>query len=176
MRKMISIRNGVIIVLCITIICMGIGFIVLSMELEKMKNAVNSFDVSFKSYSKVSSTKGGLFNPEGNLNIVKDGKELEMEFILNTAHDELVYDVVIKNNGTIAAEIVDLLASPDYSNYRFNTLIDPVSIEMNDLIGRVLEPGEEVDLKIALYYNPSKLTGKRSFNYKLGLITRAVES
>ncbi len=173
MKKMISVRNGVIIALCITIICMGIGFIVLSVELDKQKKEVNSFDVSFMSYSKVSSTKGGKIDPKGKLEIVNDGKELDMNFTLNAAHDELSYDVVIRNNGTISAEIVDLMASPDYTSYKFSSLLDPVTITTNDLIGRELEPGEETDLKLTLYYNPSTLTGVRSFNYKLGLITKA---
>ena len=175
MKKMISVRNGVIIALCMTIICMGIGFIVLSVELEKSKKAVSSYDVSFTSVSKVSSTKGGMIDPEGYINVIKDGKELDMQFTLNVAHDELTYNVVIKNKGTIPVEIVDLMESPDYSSNNFNGLIDPVTITVNDLIGREIAPGEETDLKINLYYNPSTLKGSRSFNYKLGLITKAVE-
>lgn len=176
MKKMISVRNGVIIALCVAIICMGMGFIVLSVELEKEKKEISYFDVSFSNVSKVSSTKGGLINPDGSVEILKNGKELDMKFTLNVAHDELVYNVTIKNNGTIPAEIVDLMGSPDYSSYSFNNLIDPVTITTNDLIGKELAPGEETDLNISLYYNPSTKTGSRSFNFKLGLITRAVDN
>lgn len=175
MKKMISVRNGVIIALCMTIICMGIGFIVLSVELEKEKKEASFYDVSFATVEKVSSTKGGKVDPEGNIEILKSGKELDMKFTLNVAHDELAYDVSIKNNGTIPAEIVDLMGSPDYSSYNFSSLIDPVTITTNDIIGREIEPGEEINLRITLYYNPSTLKGSRSFNYKLGLITKAVE-
>lgn len=176
MKKMISARNSVIIILCITIICMGIGFIVLSMELEKKKNEKALFDMSFVSYAKVSSTKGGTVNPTGKLEIIDSGKVLDMSFTLNTAHDELIYNVVIKNNGTMTAEIVDLIASPDYISKGFNSLIEPVTITTNDLRGRELSPGEEVELKIALYYNPSTMKGKRTIDFRLGLITRAIES
>ena len=38
MKKLINIRNSVIVILCITIICMSIGFIVISIDYTKNKN------------------------------------------------------------------------------------------------------------------------------------------
>lgn len=174
MKKMINIRNSVIIILCVTIVCMGIGFIVLSMKLEDMKNEVGKFDVSFRKVTKDSSTKGGNINPVGDVKIAAEGKELDMNFLLNTAHDELSYSVIVKNEGTLDAVIVDLIESPDYGNSKFNSMIDPVSITYNDIIGKELKPGEEVVLKITVFYNPSTITGKRSFDYKLGLVTKSI--
>ena len=78
MKTMINIRNSVIIVLCVTIVFMGIGFIVLSMKLEDKINDVGKFDVSFTNVTKDSSTKGGTINPSGNVEISEEGKELDM--------------------------------------------------------------------------------------------------
>ncbi len=175
MKTMINIRNSVIIVLCVTIVFMGIGFIVLSMKLEDKINDVGKFDVSFTNVTKDSSTKGGTINPSGNVEISEEGKELDMSFILNTAHDEISYSVTIKNEGTLDAVIVDLMESPDYDDSKFNSMIDPVTITYNDVIGKELKPGEEVVLKLTVFYNPSTIVGTRNFNYKLGLVTKSVE-
>jgi len=173
MKKMIHVRNGVIIILCITIICMGVGFIALSMEMKALQDKVNFYDVSFVSFTKTSTTKGGKVDPSSEVEIVGNGKELDMKFTLNAAHDEVGYTVLVKNNGTMAARIVDLLESPDYTDSSFQKNIAPVSITHSDIIDKVLEPGDEVEFRIDVYYNPSTLSGVRSFNYKLGLITEA---
>ena len=47
MKKLVSVRNGMIVVLCITIICLGIGFIILSMVLDIEKKTDIVYDVSF---------------------------------------------------------------------------------------------------------------------------------
>ncbi len=174
MKKMINIRNSVIIILCVTIICMGVGFIVLSMKLENEKNEVEKFSVSFKNVRKNSSTKGGKINPSGDVNIIAEGKELDMNFTLNNAHDEISYNVSVVNEGTMDAIIVDLMESPNYKDSKFSSMIDPVTITYNDIIGRELKPGEEVELKITVFYNPSTINGVRSFNYKLGLVTESL--
>ena len=49
MKKLISIRNVIIVILCITIICLGIGFIVLSLELKKAKNDRKMVEIKAKS-------------------------------------------------------------------------------------------------------------------------------
>lgn len=174
MKKMVNIRNGIIVVLCITIIFMGIGFIVLSMELEKKNNSVNNFDVLFIDVTKSSSTKGGKVNPDSDVEIQAGGKELAMNFTLNAAHDEISYNAIIRNNGSLNAVIVDLIESPDYESSKFSNMIDPVTITYNDIIGKELKPGEEVELKIIAYYNPSTISGVRSFDYKLGIISQSV--
>lgn len=173
MKKMIHIRNGVIIILCMTIICMGVGFIALSVEMKALRDEVDFYDVSFVSFSQTSSTKGGKKDPSSDVEIVGNGKELDMNFTLNAAHDEVGYTVLVKNNGTMTAKIVDILESPDYTSSSFQKTIEPVSITHSDIIGKELEPGDEIEFRIGVYYNPSTFSGVRSFNYKLGLITEA---
>lgn len=173
MRKMINIRNSIIILLCVTILCMAVGFIVLSVEFDKIKKEDIKYDVVIDSYSKVSSTKGGGIEPSGAVDVTSKRKEIEMEMTLNTAHDEVTYSILIKNEGNVDAVIVDLIESPDYKEVKFANMIDPVTINHNDIIGKELKPGEVVELKVNFYYNPSTLEGRRSFKYKLGLITES---
>ena len=82
MKKLVSVRNGMIVVLCITIICLGIGFIILSIELDKEKKTDKVYDVSFVEVSKISSVSGGSVEPVGNISIEDDGKLLNMDFIM----------------------------------------------------------------------------------------------
>ena len=174
MKNMIHIRNSVIIVLCITIIFMGIGFIVLSVDLKNKKDEVHSFDVIFTSVNRASSVKGSNIEPTGKANIIENGKEIDMAFTMNAFHDELVYIAKIKNKGTLPAEIVDIIESPDYKEDSFNKLIFPVSITLSNIKGKIIAAGEEMDLKIVVYYNPSSNpSGMRTFQYKIGLITKS---
>ena len=54
MKKMIGARNTIIIVLCFTIVCLGIGFILLSMEIKKEREKEPSFQVVFSDVEKTS--------------------------------------------------------------------------------------------------------------------------
>ena len=176
MKKMLNIRNGIIIILCLTIIFMAIGFIIISLKLESFKNNTQKYNVVFDKIIKDSSTKGGNTEPLGNVEIIANGKILNMDFTLNNPHDEISYIIKIKNESSTNALIVDLLQSPDYKDINYNYLIDPVSITYNDIVGRELKPNEELDLKITVYYNPSTKSGKKTFNDKMGLITESVEA
>lgn len=174
MKNMIHIRNSVIVVLCITIVFMGIGFIVLSVNLKKEKDMTHSFDVSFVDVTKSSSVKGSNVEPAGKATIVENGKEVDMAFTVNAVHDELVYIATIKNKGTLAAEIVDIIESPDYKLDSFNKSINPVTITLSNIKGKIIPPGESIELKIVVYYNPStNAGGKKTFPYRIGLITKS---
>ena len=177
MKNMIHIRNSVIIVLSVTIVFMTIGFTLLAVKLKQLTNIEHSYNVSFTSIKKTSSIKGSNIEAVGNTNIVNNGKEIDMAFTMNAVHDELVYIAKIKNKGNIPSKIVDIMESPNYKIDKFNNLIAPVSITLSDIKGKTLLPKEEIDLKIVLYYNPTtKEVGKRTFEYKIGLITESIES
>lgn len=174
MKKMIQIRNNIITILCVTIVLLGIGFIVLSIELEHKKDEVHSYNVSFIDVSKKSSVKGSNIEPIGKAEIMEDGKEIEMSFTMNAFHDELVYVTNIKNEGTIPVEIVDIIESPDYSLESFKKLISPVSVSLTNIKGKIILPGETVELKITAYYNPNdSQVAKKTIPYKIGLITKS---
>ena len=167
-------HKHLIIILCATIICMCFGFIILLLAFKNEKDSVPVFDVSFVDIEKESAVKGSDFEPIAKTEIVDGGKKIDMDFILNAVHDELTYVVTIKNNGTLAAEIVDIFESPDYSNSSFQNVIIPVSISLSDIRGKIVPAGETIKLKILVYYPPSNLEiAKKNFHYSIGLITKS---
>lgn len=172
MKKMINIRNSVIIILCITIICMAIGFIIISVDYTKNKNKDLKYNVVFNSIKKTSSVKGSNTEPIGKVSINDDSTEIEMNITMNSYHDELSYTATIENEGTVPIEILDVMESPDYKLDSFKKLITPVTIKLSDIKGKVIKPNETLDLKIVFYYS-SKDSGIKNFDYKIGLITRS---
>ena len=147
--------NVVVGVLCITIITMCIGFIVLAMKLESYSHLESTFDVRFISVQKASSIKGGVNDPSASFEIDSDGKVLNMNFLMYQVHDEIDYEVVIRNEGNVEASIVRLFSSPDFSSKDTIKAIAPISIHISDVSGKLLEPGEETIVKIRAVYNPS---------------------
>ena len=172
MNKMINVRNSVITILCITIICMAIGFIVISVDYTKNKNKNLEYSVVFKNIKSLSSVKGSNIEPKGKVAINDDSTEIEMHISMNAPHDELSYIATIENEGTVPIEILDIMESPDYKLDSFKKLINPVTITLSDVEGKVIKPKEKIDLKIVFYYNTGS-SGLKSFYYKIGLITRS---
>ena len=171
---MIHIRNSVIVMLCITVICMAFGFIVLSVHCKNEADKIDSFDVSFSDVRKTSSVRGTDLEPYGNIDITNSGLELDMSFVLNGGNDELSYIATIKNNGTLPAEIVDVIESPDYREDSFKKSISPVSISISNVKGKIIPPGDDVELKIVVYYTPrSSLNSPKSIPLKLGLLVKS---
>lgn len=174
MKKMINIRNTIIIVLCITIVLMAIGFIAISVKLKSYRDKEERFNVVFYDVSKQNVVKGSSQSPVGQATIDSSGKILNMNFSMFATHDELTYTVTIKNTGTLPAKIIKIHKNPDYDIEAYKQLIYPVNITTTDVEGRTLSPGEELEYKINLYYNPS--TNKvvtKNFNYNLALITES---
>lgn len=172
MKKMINIRNSVIIILCITIICMAIGFIVISVDYTKKTNEDLTYDVTFTNTKKSSSIKGGTTEPKGKVKISDNEREVEMQITMNSPHDELSYLVTIENKGTVPVEILDIMESPDYNLNSLKDLISPVTITLSDIKGKIIPPHETLNLKIVFYYNSGN-KGPKTFDYKIGLITRS---
>lgn len=173
MKRMIRIRNSVILVLSICIVLLGIGFIVLSVRLKHKNDEVHSFDVGFIEVKKSSSVKGSTIEPIGDAVVFNQKKEIHFSFTLHSVHDEIVYLATIRNNGTLPAEIVDVLESPNFQDPKLEKIISPVTITLSDIKGKILQPGEDITLKISVYYNPSSSAGKKTFDYTIGLITKS---
>ena len=114
MKNMINIRNSVIIILCMTIVVLGIGFIVLSVELKKKSDETYTSNLVFSNIKKTSSVKGSDKEPKSKAEITSSGYELDMNFNLNSSHDEVTYLATIKNKGTLPVEVVDVMESPNY--------------------------------------------------------------
>jgi len=170
--KNINIKNSIILVLCITIICMGIGFVVLSIELKSKQKETSIFDIIYTDVEIVSSIKGAKKEPSGRINIKSNGKVLDMNFSLNNPNDELIYIVTIKNAGNISGEVIDIIESPEYSS-KYMTSIAPVKITYTDVKGKILEPDEETQMKIKVTYDKIETPKKIVFNEKLAIIAES---
>lgn len=175
MLKMIHIRNSVIIVLCIAIICLGIGFMVLATHLKEVSNEEHSFSVIFTDIEKISSAKGSTKEPRSSVEITPNGSRLKFHFTLEAIHDEIVYKATIKNNGTLPAEITDVIESPNYKNAEMQNIIKPVSITLSDIKGKIIPAGSETTIKLNVYYNPTEQEVKtKDFDYDLSFTAKSV--
>lgn len=179
MKAFQNVKNVIIIVLCVTIISMAVGFIVLSVRLEGYKQEEEVFDVRFTSVKRLSSIKGGNKEPLANLVIEESGKILDMNFLLYKEHDEIDYEVTIKNEGTVDASIVSLFSSPDYRNKDTIESIAPVTISISDISGKLLEPGEETTVKVSAIFttkvDPKKTVSEKGkeLSGKIGIIAES---
>ena len=177
MKKKDRVKNTIIVVLCVTIIFMGIGFMVLSMRLEGYRSEEEVFDVRFTSVRLLSSIKGGEKEPRGTLSIEDTGKILDMDFSLFKEHDQVDYEVIIKNEGTVEASIVSLFSSPDFRSKEMIQSLYPVTISISDISGKLLEPGEETTVKISAIYNSVPedvlLDDKIDLSGKIGIIAES---
>ena len=174
MKKLLKSRNLLITVLCFTILLLSIGFMILSVKFNKIKDREEVFDVSIESVVKASSFKGVDVEPISSSKIINNKKEVEFNFTMNHARDEVTYIITIKNNGTMSAQIVDLLLSPDYLNEKTLASIYPIDISLTDLDNQVLEPNGEIEAKLIVTYNPSvKEDTKKNINFKIGVIAKS---
>lgn len=168
--KKVSIKNVLIVVLCFALISMSVGFIILSVKFETLKNKNNVFDVKFSDVRQINSIKGGTSNPKGKIDVLKNGRILDLSFELFKDRDEIDYEITIKNEGTIDAEITDLLMSPDYIG-RFKDDIAPVKIVLSSVSGKTLEPDEEITVKLSVLCNGNSSNKIPKVNAKIGLLS-----
>lgn len=167
LKENINIRNLIIIVLCITIILMAIGFGILSMNIDTKEP---KFDVSFTTVEQTSSAKGGFVNPIGEYIIKSNGKKVDFKFTLNNPYDEMIYQITIKNNGTIPAKIEDILEYPEYTtDYNKSESIKPIKINYNDVKDTILDPEETTEINLVIQFDQGQ-PAKKEINYSLVLI------
>ena len=174
MKKMLKLRNSIIVILCFTVICMAIGFSILSAKLENYEEQKPYFNVIFSEVKEETAAKGGSNAPKCQNSIVKSSKEVNMNCTLYAPHDELSYFVIIKNTGNIDATIVSIKESPNYQDETLNSTIYPVKISYTDVTGKILKPGEEITMKLYIKYPKPEIllnTYQRSLKYSLSLIT-----
>ena len=154
MKKNINIRNLIIVMLCITIIFMGIGFVFLASKLDEEKNRHDTFKVEITKVEALTSIKGGTIDPQSTKELYDDGKTVRFNFTLNSPNYELAYEITIKNTGDTPAEILRLIATPDYVNdTRIKSMIEPVSITHTSVENKKLLPSETVTVKLLIKYN-----------------------
>ena len=69
MKKSINTKDIIIVVLCITIIFLGIGFIFLSVNFTELKNTKSDYDLRFLDVTNISTVSGGSTKPSGDIKI-----------------------------------------------------------------------------------------------------------
>lgn len=176
MKAPLNIRNWIIIMLCVTIVCMAIGFAFLSMQLEERNSKVPTHDVSFTNINPRTPVQGGTIPPSATTNITNSNQTINFKFNLYAPTDEVSYRITIKNKGTIDAEIVALIEYPDYLNDQTAAqTIFPVEVKHNNIIGKVLAPGEETELNVAATFNYKALAQPMTVPYQITLITKSPE-
>lgn len=179
MNKYIKVKNIVIIMLCATVILMAAGFVVLSVKLDNVKNELNSFNVEVKKVKKVSSLKGGSKDPLGEVKISKSKTSVNMEYVLYNPHDEITYEIIVQNKGTMRAEITDVISSPDFDDIKIASDYEPLSLSVTSIAGKILDPGEEATMKVSVFYQPTKdqkLLGKHTITGKIGIMSKSIDS
>ena len=174
MLSKINIRNNIIVILCLTIIVLCIGFSFLSVKLKKEKDTEFAFQVYFENIEKSSSVKGSSTEPFGKAEIINQKLGIIYSFSLSAIHDEITYLATIKNNSDISCEIVDVVLSPDYINSDFKKQIAPVEITTSDLKGKIIPPKEELEYKVTVYYMPSSLPlSTKSFSFQANILAKS---
>lgn len=167
--KKINIRRSLIIMLLVTIIILSLGFVIITTKYHNQASKKIVYNVEFTKVKKISSSRGSLKEPKGQIDITKNSKELNMDFDLYSPKDEMQYEITIKNAGTMSVEIIDLLMSPDYISDSKN-LIYPIKMTLTDIEGKVLEPGEDTILKLKITYDDEKEIQEKPIKAKLGII------
>lgn len=176
LKNLINIRNLIIVVLCITIISLGIGFAFLSVELEKRSSKNLVFNVAITDVKQNTSIKGGNISPTATHTITDSKKTISTQMNLYVPYDELSYTITIENKGTLSAKITDLIETPNYTKNSESILsIAPVEITHMDIIGKVLLPGETIELTVVASYKPTITIIPKTINYQLSVIAESYQ-
>ncbi len=174
LKKLINIRNLIIVALCITIIFLGIGFSILSIELQSKSEENLIFDVAITNVVQNTSIKGAIYTPTATHELSNHDKTVTSTLNLYAPYDELSYTLTIENRGTITAEILDIIESPNYTTDTTNMLnISPVEITYYDVIGTILEPNETTEIKVVASYKPAVTIVPRQFTYSLTILAES---
>ncbi len=175
MKKTANIRNLIIVMLCVTIIFLGIGFAYLALVLENDRKEKPILEVTITKIVEETPIKGGLVSPTGIKELKNSNKTLNFNFIMYTPQDELTYTITVENTGNQPAKIEDIVTYPDYlhdSKLRDN--LYPITITHNDLKGKVLSPEDELELRIVVTYNQGKNVGQVSVPYQMTVLASSV--
>lgn len=174
MKKLVSIKNNIIVILCVTIVFLSIGFVILSVKVDNLNKNKAIFNVSFSNVRQITSIKGGMVEPGGRLDISKNGKVLHFDVDLYNEHDEIDYEVTITNKGTIPAVVDELIMSPDFSDIDVLKSIEPIVLSVSDISGKLLEPGEDTTIKLSVMYGSGVKSGQKNVTGKIGIISETI--
>ena len=176
MKKIITNKNLIIVVLCITIVLLSVGFTLIAIKLESREKNDKIYDVSIVRVEQGTAIKGGASLPSGENSIENNGKTAKFLFNLSNPKDTLTYIITIKNNGNLKAQIDGLAESPDYlkDTNEANSIL-PVIINHNDINGQTLKPGEEIKLTVTAEFMSSGEPMPRAIPYQVSVLSSCVE-
>ena len=176
MKKIIRNKNIIILLLCITIIVLSIGFALISMRLsERIKND-KIYEVEIVNIQEGTAIKGGTILPTAVSDITNNGKTASFTFNLSAPDDTLTYIITIKNNGNLKAKVDGLSETPDYiNNDNAANDIYPIILNHNDIKNQELNPGEEIKLTITVQFANSGVSINKTVPYEVSILTSCVE-
>lgn len=176
MKKLIKNKNLIIIILCITIICLSLGFSFIAFQLKERESKNKIYDVSIVKIKEGTAIKGGAVLPKGESKIKDNGKTAEFSFTLTNPKDSLTYIITIKNNGNLKAKIDGLAESPDYLNDNDQAnFILPVIINHNDITNQELNPGEEINLTVTVEFASAGQPTNKIIPYQISILSSCLE-
>lgn len=176
MKKIINNKNLIIMVLCLTIILLSIGFTLISIKLEEKNTEGKMYDVEIVDIQEGTAIRGGTILPTASTDIVDNGKTANFTFEMSTPKDSLTYIITIKNNGNLKAKIDGLAESPNYTedNNQANSIL-PVMITHNDITNQELKPGEEIKLTVTAEFASSGQPMNKTVPYQISILSSCIE-
>lgn len=176
MKKLVKNKNMIIVILCITIVLLSIGFTLIAMRLREREENDKIYDVSIVRVQEGTAMKGGETLPSGKYKLEDNGKTANFTFNLSNPNDSLNFTITIKNNGNLKAQIDGIAESPDYSNdnNQKNSIL-PVTISHNDITNQELNPGEEINLTVTAEFSSSGQAMNRTVPYKISVLSSCIE-
>ena len=176
MKRLVKNKNILIIILCITIILLSIGYALIAIRLKEREATDKIYDVSITNIQEGTAIRGGEVLPTSKSDIINGNKTADFTFNLQNPGDTLTYIITIKNNGNLKAKIDGLSESPDYlnSNTQANMIL-PVIINHNDITNQELNPGEEINLTISIEFTSNGLPMEKIIPYKISILSSCIE-
>ena len=175
MKRLVKNKNILIIILCITIILLSVGYALIAIRLKEREATDKIYDVSITNIQEGTAIRGGEVLPTSKSDIINGNKTADFTFNLQNPGDTLTYIITIKNNGNLKAKIDGLAESPDYINNDDEaSRIYPVIINHNDITNQELNPGEEINLTITVEFSNSGTAKEIKIPYQVSILTSCI--
>ena len=166
--KFFRYRDLVIIILCFTIICLGMAFCVLSNDLSKYKKNGTKYNISITKIVDNTINKNDIST--SNYKIINNGKTVDFVFYNKFKKDELSFTIFIKNKGDIDGCIDTVIESLNYDKKD----IFPINIKYNNIDKKIIKKGEVVKLKVIVDYSKEISSSYLKIPYKISILTSSL--
>ena len=105
MREKIKLETTIILLLSITIVFIGIGFIYLSMKLNQAKENKEKYEVNITKIVKGNIINGSNKSIETDSEIIDNKKTAKFKLNLKNVKDSISYTILIKNTVTLSPQL-----------------------------------------------------------------------